>query len=392
MSSNELTRLQVPLRRGVQPGVERQRQRALQLLATLVQPVGQLDHVDHANRRDEHLGLVRRLRRLIAFAPHSRTPARSNPSSTTATRAVGQRELRRPHRLEVATAVFHSLVVARAVALIPGEDAGGRARHLAQPISGRDKVSAPWSPRRRPPRSCRRETRPGPPLSSAARAVGSRPSACRGAAAKWAAARGGRRAAPAGGRPPGSVEHGSTVVGGLGVMGEPRRLAAGERGQRRPMQSEAAVGRELVLDRGTRDLVPEGDGVTLRPQHAGRQACLELRGLVGRDPLEQRQLGARAGDRHGLDEPACRRRRRAARARTASRTLPGVPPSPCASTSVTKNGLPPVRACRAEASTPRGANSATAPAESGETVIRRAAFSWPSTTRSGWSRVNSSSR
>ena len=134
----------------------------------------------------------------------------------------------------------------------------------------------------------------------------------------------------------GVLEHGGAVVGGLGVMGEPRGLAAGQRVQRRPMEADAPVGRELVLDRRARDLVPEGDRVAVRSQHPGRQARLELRQLVGRDSLEQRRSPPAAA--RSRRPPAVARAgagRRAARASTASRTLPGVPPPPCARTSVT---------------------------------------------------------
>ena len=82
----------------------------------------------------------------------------------------------------------------------------------------------------------------------------------------------------------GVLEHRRAVTRGLGMMREPRGLAAsGERDQRRPMQADAPVGRELVLDRRARDLVAERDRVALGAQHPGRQARLELRQFVARD-------------------------------------------------------------------------------------------------------------
>ena len=90
-------------------------------------------------------------------------------------------------------------------------------------------------------------------------------------------------------------------------MREPRGLAAAdERGQRRPVQGDMPVGRELVLDRRAGDLVAERDRVALGAQHPRGQARLELRKLV-------RQRSARAA--RSPRAAARRRRPRAAAAR-----------------------------------------------------------------------------
>jgi len=61
--------------------------------------------------------------------------------------------------------------------------------------------------------------------------------------------------------------------------------------ERSAVESDAPVGRQLVLDRRARDLVAEGDRVALCTQHAGGQARLELGELLRRDPLEQPDFG-----------------------------------------------------------------------------------------------------
>ena len=288
------------------------------------------------------------------------------------------------------------LLVARAVALIPGQQPELAMRiALAQPVPGRDEDLE------------RGRLRVDRLLDHAAREALVRPPfEQRRALRGLEAVRVPQRGAEVGGRLAvgteprrslarrlGVLEHGGAVVGGLGVMGEPRRLPAGQRGQRRAMQADTPVGRELILDRRARDLMPERDRVAVRSQHSRRQARLELRQLVERDPLEQPDLRPRPRDRHGLEQPPrghgqARRAGEhgvadaAGRADAAAREHLGheerVAPGP----SVQSRGINPCAV----------ANSATAPADSGATVIRRAAFSWPSTTRSGWSRPSSSSR
>jgi hypothetical protein len=72
-------------------------------------------------------------------------------------------------------------------------------------------------------------------------------------------------------------EHDGAVAGRFGVMRQPRRIGAPhEGGQRRPVQRDVPVGRERVLDRRARDLVPKADRVPLGAQHPGRQARLQL--------------------------------------------------------------------------------------------------------------------
>jgi hypothetical protein len=100
------------------------------------------------------------------------------------------------------------------------------------------------------------------------------------------------------------LEHGGAVTGRRGMVRQARRLGApGQRRQRRPVQGDAPVGRELVLDRRARDLVAEADRLALRAQHPGCQARLELGQLVRRDPLQQPDLRARPRHGHGLQQP-----------------------------------------------------------------------------------------
>ena len=177
-----------------------------------------------------------------------------------------------------------------------------------------------------------------------------------------------RRAIP---RRPGVLEHGGAVAGRLGVMREPRRLGATDQGgQRRPMQGDAPVGRKLVLDRRARDLVAKADRVALGAQHPRRQTRLELRQLLRGDPLQQPDLRARSCDGHGLQQPARGSGAGVPRGQAPRRArCPACLRPRRASTSVTKNGLPPVRAWRAAPSTPCAAASrATAPGDSGSTV------------------------
>jgi hypothetical protein len=95
------------------------------------------------------------------------------------------------------------------------------------------------------------------------------------------------------------LEHGAGVAGGLGVVGEPRRIGgAGRRGderrQRGPVQLDPAVGRERLLDRHAGQLVTERDAVGGRRQHARAQALLQAGELVlGGQRLEQPELGLR---------------------------------------------------------------------------------------------------
>ena len=68
------------------------------------------------------------------------------------------------------------------------------------------------------------------------------------------------------------------------------------------MERDPPVGKQGVLDRDPRDLVPEGDAVTLGAEHAGAQACLEVLEVAGGDRLEQPELRARRDDRGRLEE------------------------------------------------------------------------------------------
>jgi hypothetical protein len=99
-------------------------------------------------------------------------------------------------------------------------------------------------------------------------------------------------------------------------------------------------------------------------------------------------VGQALGDRPVQPSPS-------RRARTASRTVAGTGSSGLASTSVTKNGLPPVAPSTAAGSSPAGADSSRTPAADSRASSRRHT-SWPAraprTRQRGWSSRSSSSR
>ena len=136
------------------------------------------------------------------------------------------------------------------------------------------------------------------------------------------------------------AQHRVGVSGRLGMMGDPGQiptLTAGDdqRLQGASVQGDGAVGRQRLLHHHPRDLVPERDAVAFAPEHPRGQAALQLGDLVTGQGLQQPQLGVPGHDRHRVD--AARGRlasSRAARASTASRTLPGIDP-PAARASVT---------------------------------------------------------
>ena len=109
-------------------------------------------------------------------------------------------------------------------------------------------------------------------------------------------------------------QHGARVTGGLGVVREPRGLRSadrrrGERRQGGPVQRRPAVRRQRLLDRHPRQLVAEGDAVGRRGQHPRAEALVEAGELVlAGQRVEQPQL--RVGLGHG-DRAEQRRGRRA---------------------------------------------------------------------------------
>ena len=137
------------------------------------------------------------------------------------------------------------------------------------------------------------------------------------------------------------------------------------------MQRAPAVRRERLLDRDARDLVAERDGVALGAQHARRQARVEPR--RGRRPASassSHSSAPRRDDRDGVEQRARARRPGARRGPAPRRARSRGSASPAAaSTSVTKNGLPPVRACSSRVV------DARRPGQRGDRAAARAAAS-----------------
>ena len=146
----------------------------------------------------------------------------------------------------------------------------------------------------------------------------------------------------------------------------------------------------------TDDLVPEHEPALLGVEHPRHDALVDGVGVDTGQRQEQSRLRARAHDRGRLQGLP----------RVAGQSLDprqhgvlhrgGQRPPPEAMTSVTKNGLPPVRRCSALASRPVPAESrATASRLSGGTAIRRTAGSdamSPTMTRTGSAGASRSSR
>jgi hypothetical protein len=130
-------------------------------------------------------------------------------------------------------------------------------------------------------------------------------------------------------------------------------------------------------------------------QHAAALGLVQRRGVLARQPLDQRALDLAGDGRQQLQRPLGGLAELPRRASTASRTVAGTSTSGLASTSVTKKGLPPVACSTARASAPcSAASSWTAPGDSRRSASRCTSWraSAPSTRRSGWSSRSSSSR
>ena len=142
--------------------------------------------------------------------------------------------------------------------------------------------------------------------SSAARADGARPPAWRSAAAKCAAAS--RWAPSRAARSPAAVEYSRTAApspGGLGVMREPRRARRARPARPAPRDAGRRAGPAEARPRSSR-VRSRGGSATASPSARsipGRQARVELRQLVRRDPLEQPDLRSWPRDRDGLQQP-----------------------------------------------------------------------------------------
>ena len=221
---------------------------------------------------------------------------------------------------------------------------------------------------------CARRGRPRPRRPRAPRAVGRPPARPRAPPPSARAPGGGRPPRPPRGPPPGRGGGSPSASPARRAWwarragsASPRRL---ERAQHRAGRAPAGAAGEMpVLDRAAREVVAERE--RRRRAACSSPAAMHSSIAAGVAPTvaaEQPQLGRARDHRGELDDRARRRRRARRRAgATASRTLAGTPPpAGAASTSVTKNGLPPETACRSDASRPaRSASSATAASDSG---------------------------
>jgi predicted nucleotidyltransferase len=68
------------------------------------------------------------------------------------------------------------------------------------------------------------------------------------------------------------------------------------------VKREPAVRRERLFDGEAGQLVPEGDGSRLGPQHPGRQTLVQTIGGFPGEGLQKPELGLRWDDRHGVEE------------------------------------------------------------------------------------------
>ena len=184
-----------------------------------------------------------------------------------------------------------------------------------------------------------------------------------------------------------------------GSTSAPGRRPRPQRGEQPPVQRQPAGRRHLLGHGEPGQLVPERHVAVVHPQHPALQRLVQRAEAVAEHVLEQAQLGPGAGQRDRVERVPGRRRTAApTRASTASRTVAGTSPPPAASTSVTKNGFPPVTSC-SRAGVRRRPRSRPAsgrrPATAAASAIRRmpaAVAASPSTSRSGWPAVASSGR
>ena len=154
----------------------------------------------------------------------------------------------------------------------------------------------------------------------------------------------------------------------LGVVREPVEVhdAVGRRGERPPARArcsaDPSIRRQRLLDRQPRKLMPEGDAVPAGTSMPGPEALLEAVDRRAGERLEQPQLGCVGDDRDRVEQRSRAGPTAALRARAPRRARSAASRSgPAASTSVTKNGFPPVTRWSACPSTPCGsASSATA--------------------------------
>ena len=331
----------------------------------------------------------------IARPPHSVAPGSSSASIRSCGQvAVGHRELGAGReRLEQRDRLSASRLGGRAS---PGEPRQRESQRCASPsraVAGRRMLERRSGGRRSRPRS----GRSGSTRTSAARAAPRARSERSRSAARGRTARpprGARRARPRArrrparsGAPPrrrrppprgGRAGRGRAPAAAASAASA-RRCSARRRcgGSASSTASRAISWRNAIASR-------------VGAQHPGRQARVERVGGVRLERLEQPQLGRVRDDRDGVEQRA-RRGLPAARPRasTASRTVAGRSAPPAASTSVTKNGLPPVRRCSASGSRPSGGElrHRCRRQRRRRDAVGDALGSSPSTMRSGWRSV-----
>ena len=105
------------------------------------------------------------------------------------------------------------------------------------------------------------------------------------------------------------AQHGRPVPGHVGVVGDAGRVPRAARARRKrrgraAMERHPAMGRQRLLDGQARQLVAERDAVGLRGDHARGQALLQMVELVGRERLQEPDLGLRRRDRDRLEQAA----------------------------------------------------------------------------------------
>ena len=89
------------------------------------------------------------------------------------------------------------------------------------------------------------------------------------------------------------------MVGELRGVRRPLRRVA-ERVQHAPVEHDAAMRPDRLLDRKPRELVPERHGAALTAQHARGQTRVQVHDLVWHDLVEQPHLDVRRHDRDRL--------------------------------------------------------------------------------------------
>ena len=106
-------------------------------------------------------------------------------------------------------------------------------------------------------------------------------------------------------------QHRVTLARGLGMIGQARQVrtrasAVLQRDQHGPMKRDATVGRNRVLDRDTRELVPKANIGLARVEHPRTHALLEHVKQLGSHGLQQPEVGSPRNHGGRLEQPECR--------------------------------------------------------------------------------------